>query len=234
MSENLHYWNLLKRPPASALKPIMAGRLKGKSDINPQWRIEAMTAAFGPAGFGWTYRIVRQWLERGHGDEVAAFTEIELRIRVNGEWSEPIPGVGGSMFVAQESRGPYTSDEAHKMSLTDALSVAMKQLGVAADIYAGLWDGSKYRDPPQSHGIGKLDRKNMPPPDADEPIREDFADKIDAILKGLASGDDFKVYENATALNNAEKLKARNDGLLGHKENAAIRTIIESVKKAEA
>ena len=34
------------------------------------------------------------------------------------------------------------------MALTDALSVAMKQLGVAAKIYEGLWDGSKYRDEP--------------------------------------------------------------------------------------
>ena len=34
-----------------------------------------------------------------------------------------------------ESKGAYVSDECYKMALTDALSVAMKALGVAADVY---------------------------------------------------------------------------------------------------
>ena len=34
------------------------------------------------------------------------------------------------------------------MAVTDAFSTALKMLGVAADIYAGRWDGSKYRDTP--------------------------------------------------------------------------------------
>lgn len=83
----------------------------------------------------------------------------------------------------------------------------------------------------QSHGMGQLDKKNLPAPDADEPIRPSFADTVDAILKGLDSGDDFKVYENATALNNAEKMKAKNDGLITPKQFNAIRTIIDSIKK---
>ena len=48
--------------------------------------------------------------------------------------------------MAKESKGLYSSDEGYKMAVTDALSVAMKSLGVAADIYAGKWDGSKYAD----------------------------------------------------------------------------------------
>ena len=51
------------------------------------------------------------------------------------EWSKPIVGVGGSMFIAKEKSGPYTSDEAYKMALTDAISVSCKALGIAADIY---------------------------------------------------------------------------------------------------
>jgi len=38
----------------------------------------------------------------------------------------------------------YNNDEAFKMSLTDALGTAMQRIGVAADVYAGKWDGSKY------------------------------------------------------------------------------------------
>ena len=52
MSDNLKIWNAVKQVPPSFLKPIGFGKLKGKSDINPQWRIMAMTQAFGVVGHG--------------------------------------------------------------------------------------------------------------------------------------------------------------------------------------
>ena len=41
------------------------------------------------------------------------------------------------------------------MAVTDAFSTALKMLGVAADIYAGRWDGSKYKEslPPQVEAV---------------------------------------------------------------------------------
>ena len=51
------------------------------------------------------------------------------------------------MLIVNEKSGPHTSDEAFKMALTDALSVAMTRLGVASDIYMGNWTGSKYLTP---------------------------------------------------------------------------------------
>lgn len=143
----MEIWNKLKQPPKSALKQIGGGRLKGMTDVNPQWRYQAMTENFGPCGQNWKYEIVKLWLEPATDNQVCAFALINLYIK-NGEWSEPIPGIGGSMMVAKESSGLHVSDEAYKMAVTDALSVAMKMIGMAADIYAGLWDGSKYRDAP--------------------------------------------------------------------------------------
>ncbi len=144
---NLAIWEDLAVPPKDALKEIKGGRLAGKSDINPQWRMEAMTERFGPCGVGWKYEITRQWLECGAGNKVAAFVNVNVYIKQNGEWSEPIPGTGGSMFVAEENnKGPYTSDEAYKMATTDALSVAFKALGVGAAIYRGFNDTSKYAE----------------------------------------------------------------------------------------
>ena len=60
-------------PPTWALKEIQAGRLKGKSDINPQWRIEALTEMFGLCGIGWKYVITKQWIEKANDDEISAF-----------------------------------------------------------------------------------------------------------------------------------------------------------------
>lgn len=129
--------------PDTAKREIVAGRLKGKTDINPMWRIKALTEAFGPCGIGWKYKIIREWLEPGANGEIAAFMDIELFYKLDGQWSEAIPGTGGSAFVAKERAGLYTSDECYKMALTDAISVACKALGIGADVY---WqaDSTKY------------------------------------------------------------------------------------------
>lgn len=140
---NMDIYDQVRQCPQDALKPIQAGRLKGKSDINPMWRIKMLTQLFGAAGIGWYYTIDKQWME-ACGDEIAAFVNISLYIRVNNEWSKPIQGTGGSMFAAKEKNGIYVSDEAYKMALTDAISVACKALGFAADVYWNT-DSTKYQ-----------------------------------------------------------------------------------------
>jgi len=146
--ENLKIYELLRVVPEEAKKTISGGRLKGMTDIKPQWRIMKMTETFGVVGFGWKYEITRLWLEP-FGEQIAAFAEIKLYVKIDDQWSEPIPGIGGSMFVAQEKNGAYVSDECYKMAITDALSVAMKMLGVGADVYSGLSD-TKYVTMPQN------------------------------------------------------------------------------------
>lgn len=147
--ENLEIYNKVRSVPDNAKKPIQAGRLSGKTDINPMWRIKVLTETFGPCGFGWKYEIVKMWNEAGAEGEVASFMQINLYVKVDGEWSEPIPGIGGNSFVTKERNGFYTSDENLKMCLTDAISVACKALGIAADVY---WDqdSTKYDRPQQA------------------------------------------------------------------------------------
>jgi hypothetical protein len=147
MSENMRLWDAVKRVPSESLKAITGGRLKGKSDINPQWRYRAMTEQFGPCGLGWRYEIVRLWSELGPGGQVFAHSEIKVYIRASdNKWSEGIPGIGGSKLVDEEKAGLYANDEGYKMATTDALSVALKMLGVGADVYEGRWDGTRYTE----------------------------------------------------------------------------------------
>ena len=148
-------YDKMRRPPVTALREIKGGRLKGKTDINPQWRYEIMDATYGPCGTGWKYEIERVWTEPGPGGQLMCFSQVKVYTKklptaeMHGtEWSDPIPGIGGSMLIEQESSGVHVSDEGYKMATTDALSVALKMLGVGADIYAGLWDGAKYKDTP--------------------------------------------------------------------------------------
>lgn len=143
--ENMTIYDACRSVPETAKKAITAGRLKGKTDINPMWRIKRLTEQFGPCGIGWYYKPVRKWMET-HGDEIAAFVDIELYVKIGGEWSMPIAGTGGSMFAARQKDGVYVSDECYKMATTDAISVACKQLGVGADVYLDA-DRTKYDDP---------------------------------------------------------------------------------------
>jgi hypothetical protein len=78
---------------------------------------------------------------------MVAFVDVSVYVKENGEWSEGIPGNGGSLLVTKERNGMHTSTESYKMATTDALSSALKMLGVGGDIYMGSFDGSKYNEP---------------------------------------------------------------------------------------
>jgi len=114
-----------------------------------------MTENFGPVGIGWTFTIDKMWTEAGTDGQVFAFVNISMRIKVNSEWSESFPGTGGHQLVVKEKYGLHNNDEAFKMATTDALSVAMKMIGVAADVYSGMQDSafpdSKYGYQAQEH-----------------------------------------------------------------------------------
>lgn len=146
--KNLELYEKFKSVPDNAKRTIAAGRLKGKTDINPMWRIKCLTEQYGPCGVGWYYIPVKKWIEIC-GSEAAAFVDIELYVKADGEWSKPICGTGGSMLVAKEKAGLYVSDECFKMATTDALSVACKQLGIGADVYWNADEG-KYQDKPKA------------------------------------------------------------------------------------
>lgn len=169
--DNLYYYNLGREVPVTAKKPIQGGRMNGKTDINPMWRIKKLTEMFGPCGVGWYYKSVREWTEP-YEKSVAAFVKIELYIKVDNEWSMPIQGTGGSMFVEIQKSGAYVSDECFKMATTDAISVACKQLGIGADVY---WDKdeSKYT----GHDFGSQ-KPNQPEDEERNALMEELSREL--------------------------------------------------------
>lgn len=126
-------YNQLRAVPAEAQKTIQAGKLKGFTDINPMWRIKTLTEVFGPCGKGWWTDNVKMWTEMAGGEE-AAFVSLNLYVVIDGEDSAPIFGIGGSKLSGR-GVGDGINDEAFKMAYTDALGIACKALGMAADIY---------------------------------------------------------------------------------------------------
>jgi len=151
---NMELFENFRSVPDWAKKPISGGRMNGKTDISPMWRIQVLTEVFGPCGYGWRYEIVSQRLEPA-GKEIKAFVDINLFVKWGETWSEAIPGIGGNTFM--DAKG-YVSDECYKMALTDAISVAAKALGVGADVYMGS-DTTKYSREPE----------DVPPPARQQP-----------------------------------------------------------------
>lgn len=139
-SENLRIFEQFRSPPDYAMSKISGGTMKGKTDIDPMWRLEALTEMFGPIGEGWYYDVIRLWLEQA-GEEVCSFAEIKLYYKLNnGDWSKPVYGIGGNRMI----KSGHVSDECFKMATTDAIGVACKSLGIGADVYYGKFEDSKY------------------------------------------------------------------------------------------
>ena len=162
---NLSIYERVRNVPEEAKKAIEAGRLKGKNDINPMWRIKKLTEVFGPAGFGWYTEIVRTWTEASESGEMAVFVDIHLFVKKDGEWSRPIFGNGGNRLIANEKKYengqyvlvPYLDDDAYKKAYTDAISVAAKALGIGADVYFEK-DVTKYDSQP----VGQTSQADQP------------------------------------------------------------------------
>lgn len=131
---NLRFYEAGRHVPAEAQKSFNNGRFSG-TDINPMWRIKKLTELFGPAGIGWYTDVLSERSEKLLDDSVIAVVDLNLYVKVDGEWSKPIYGTGGNALVSTSKKGVQASDEGYKMAYTDALSVACKALGIGADVY---------------------------------------------------------------------------------------------------
>ena len=173
--KNLEVYNQFAAVPENAKKPIGAGRLKGMTDINPMWRIKMLTERYGACGTGWKYVITDKQIIEGADGVICAFMDIDLYVKENGEWSEPIVGTGGSQLVSKEKGGLYTNDECFKMALTDAISVACKALGMGADVY---WQSGRTK-----YDLAQDDKKDDKPKAKQLTAREMLIAKLKA--KGM-------------------------------------------------
>lgn len=179
---NLDIYESGRAVPPEAQKSFNNGRFSG-TDINPMWRIKMLTEMFGACGVGWYYDVVSERAEE-HGGMTIAVVDLNLYIKVGGEWSKPIYGTGGNTIVTAKGA---VSDEGYKMALTDALSVACKALGIGADVYFSK-DKTKYTaKPPQ---LPKQETP-PPPPKAEPPKDMDITamrNRLNKVTFALAQG----------------------------------------------
>jgi hypothetical protein len=175
--DNLEFWNALKRTDPKATKPFQRpGGFRG-TQIDPAWRLQMMTEVFGPVGKGWGYEQL-EW--------TVAERMVFICCRVwyidpqTGEKYFTGPQWGGTEMVRRNRDGiERPDDECFKMSMTDAIGKCMLQVGLAADIYLGQFDDSKYREESEVFYTVKSNPDLQPP--AIEKFEADLKEKLDAV-----------------------------------------------------
>ena len=175
--DNLEFWNALKRTDPKATKPFQrAGGFRG-TQIDPAWRLQMMTEVFGPVGKGWGYEQL-EW--------TIAERMVFICCRVwyidphTGEKYFTGPQWGGTEMVRRNRDGTERpDDECFKMSMTDAIGKCMLQVGLAADIYLGQFDDSKYREESEVFYTVKSNPELQPP--AIEKFETDLKEKLAAV-----------------------------------------------------
>jgi len=144
MSENTKLWDILGRTDPKHTKAFTrGGGFKGTA-IKPMWSYRRMTEEFGPCGIGWGVGEPTFHVHPGCDGELLVYCTASVWYRDTALGECRIYGVGGDKVVNKFSSGLKSDDEAFKKAFTDAVTNALKLLGVGADVHMGMFDDSKY------------------------------------------------------------------------------------------
>lgn len=141
MSGNTDLWDRLGKTDPSHTKQFKrAGGFSGTA-IKPMWAYRRMTEEFGPCGTGWGVNEPSFQVVPGPEGEMLVYCTASIWY---GEREKIAFGVGGDKAVGKNKYGLTGDDEAFKKAFTDAITNALKMIGVGADVHMGRFDDNKY------------------------------------------------------------------------------------------
>ncbi|NNU70402.1 hypothetical protein G9X67_34695 [Rhizobium sp. WYCCWR 11152] len=141
MSDKTALWDRLGRTdPAHTKKFKRAGGFEGTA-IKPMWSYRMMTEEFGPCGKGWGINQPKFDVVPATEGEILVYCTVSVWYETHDQMAF---GVGGDKVVGKNKFGLSTDDEAFKKAYTDAVTNALKMIGVGADVHMGMFDDSKY------------------------------------------------------------------------------------------
>lgn len=141
MTDKTDLWDRLgKTDPSHTKQFTRGGGFKGTA-IKPMWSYKRMTEEFGPCGIGWGVGEPSFQVVPGPEGEVLVYCTASIWY---GADRATVFGVGGDKAVGKNKYGLQTDDEAFKKAFTDAITNALKMIGVGADVHMGMFDDSKY------------------------------------------------------------------------------------------
>jgi len=130
-----------------------SGGFKGTA-IKPMYSFHRMTEEFGPCGQGWGVNQPSFQVVPGTEGEVLVYCTVSVW---HADRANLVFGVGGDKAVVKYSSGLKSDDEAFKKAFTDAITNALKLIGVGADVHMGLFDDSKYVNDLKQELAGKAE-----------------------------------------------------------------------------
>lgn len=156
IDQNMRFWDALgKTDPKHTKQFLRSGGFKGTA-VKPMESYRRMTEYFGPCGVGWGPGEPHFYTHNA-GDEVMVYCHVPLWYIDPADETKArrgVFGVGGDKILIKSEKKDRAGkverieyradDEAYKKAFTDALTNAMKLIGVAADVHMGRFDDSKY------------------------------------------------------------------------------------------
>lgn len=134
-------WDRLGKTDPKHTKPFKrSGGFSGTS-IKPIYSYRRMTEEFGACGVGWGINEPSFQVVSGPEGEMLVYCTVSIW---HGVREAIVFGVGGDKAVIKQSSGLRSDDEAFKKAFTDAVTNALKLIGVGADVHMGMYDDSKY------------------------------------------------------------------------------------------
>lgn len=140
---NKEIWEKLSKTDPKYTKNFKrAGGFSGTAQ-NPTYAIMKMTENFGSCGSGWG--MGKPEFQTHDLGELGMLVFCTLSLwYMSGKERCEVFGVGGDSVVSKNKYGLSADDEAYKKAYTDAMTNAMKMIGMAADLHLGMFDDSKY------------------------------------------------------------------------------------------
>ncbi|CDM57641.1 putative conserved protein [Rhizobium favelukesii] len=149
MSDKTALWDKLGKTDPAHTKQFKRGGGFSGTAIKPMWSYRRMTEEFGSCGEGWGINEPSFQVVPGDNKEVLVYCTVSVWYE---SASKTVYGVGGDKIVTHiKANDQYkrperweNDDEAFKKAYTDAVTNALKMIGVGADVHMGMFDDSKY------------------------------------------------------------------------------------------
>lgn len=163
MTEKTALWDKLGKTDPKHTKDFTRGGGFRGTAIKPMFSYRRMTEEFGPCGQGWgigepSFQVVIA------GEETLVYCTVSIWYEKR---EQTVFGVGGDKVAGKNKYGVQTDDEAFKKAFTDAVTNALKLIGVGADVHMGMFDDSKYVNTLKTEFAEQ--KTELPPPANDKP-----------------------------------------------------------------
>lgn len=156
MTDNLRIWKQVEKTDTRYTKDAKVGG-QNITALNGTAMIMKATEVFGPAGFGFGWKVLEERFDKGA--EIFS-CEAEKRVSLGHELNHTVKilfwatldGVRGefeqygcTQYLYKSKYGTTTDGEAPKKSLTDAIKKSLSMLGFSADVFLGMFENNEYR-----------------------------------------------------------------------------------------